>query len=139
MHFLSVFCSFKHFSSYSLLLFHCQLLCLFYGNVARLLIYLFIFVELFFFFFWKCWDCFYSSPKVAQGGPFRFGDGLNRSASGVKEVLLMWCQSRTREYKVRLASVSAQLSFHFTGFYFFSLPAMRANIRFFAPFNSIRS
>jgi hypothetical protein len=32
------------------------------------------------------------------------GGGLSRSASGIKDFLLQWCQSRTRGYKVRFSS-----------------------------------
>ena len=34
------------------------------------------------------------------------GGGLTRSASGIKDFLLQWCQSRTRGYKVRFLLLS---------------------------------
>lgn len=37
----------------------------------------------------------------ATAGPGLVGGGLTRSASGIKDFLLQWCQSRTRGYKVR--------------------------------------
>merc|ERR1712137_1316069 len=38
------------------------------------------------------------SPQVKEGQVFQLG--VVRSASGVKDVLLKWCQARTREYQV---------------------------------------
>jgi len=38
-----------------------------------------------------------TSPQVKEGQVFRLG--VVRSASGVKDVLLKWCQARTREYQ----------------------------------------
>lgn len=50
---------------------------------------------------------FYSSKsKSAGGGPlFQLSSQLGRSASGVKDMLLTWCQCRTRDYKVHRASM----------------------------------
>lgn len=39
-----------------------------------------------------------TSPQVKEGQVFQLG--VVRSASGVKDVLLKWCQARTREYQV---------------------------------------
>lgn len=49
---------------------------------------------------------FYSSKsKSAGGGPlFQLSSQLGRSASGVKDMMLQWCQCRTRDYKVHRAS-----------------------------------
>ncbi|ROT81183.1 hypothetical protein C7M84_000055 [Penaeus vannamei] len=41
-----------------------------------------------------------SKSKSAGGGPlFQLSSQLGRSASGVKDMLLTWCQCRTRDYK----------------------------------------
>jgi hypothetical protein len=56
----------------------------------------------------------------ASGGPMQglMGGGLSRSASGIKDFLLQWCQSRTRGYKVRISSFFLSLFYDYLFIYF---------------------